>query len=127
MTGLRQKDGKYFYDVKLTLETASAVAGKAKVQVIEDLGAGDVEKLSELVDLDGKRDLVLSVPAGDLRERKVRVALVDPADGNMLAGRAIDDMSALSVITKAFVGRSYYTSEDAAAIRLELGLAGGHA
>ena len=120
--GLRQKEGKYFYDVKLTLETASSVAGKAKVQVIEDLGAGEIEKLSELVDLDGKRELVLSVPAGELRERKVRIVLVDPTDGNMLAVRTIDDMSALSAIKKAFVGRSYYTSEEAAAIRLELGL-----
>jgi len=120
--GLRQKDGQYFYDVKMTLKTASPVAGKAKVQVIEDLGAGDVEKTSELVDLEGTRELVLSVPAGDLRERKVRVALVDPADGNTLDSRAIGDMSALSVIRKALVGRSYYTTEDAVAIRLEFGL-----
>ena len=122
VAGLQQKDGKYFYDVNLTLETASATAGTAKILVIEDIGAGAVEKSSELVELDGKRELVLSVPAGDLRERKVRVAIVDPTDGNLLAGMTIENLSALSVIKKAFVGRSYYTSEKAVAIRLELGL-----
>ncbi len=121
--GFREQTGEYVYDVNLTLTRYTPVAGQVRVKVVEDLGAGDVEKLSELVDMDTRtRELVLSVPAGDLRERRVRVELVDPADGNLLAGMAIEDLSALRVFKKAFAGRSYYTSEENARIHLEFGL-----
>ncbi len=121
--GFQEQAGEYVYDVKLTLTRYTPVAGKAVVKVIEDAGAGDVEKLSEPVDMDARtRELVLSVPAGDLRERRVRLELVDPADGNLLAGMAIEDVTALQVFKKAFAERSYYTIEENARIRLEFGL-----
>ncbi len=133
IVGWRRQAGQFFYDVKVTLQRFTGVAGQVKVQVLEDFGAGGVEKAFSIIDLDGKtgqragaeryqRDLILSVAAEDLRERQVRVALTDAADGSLLAAMAIADLSALNVIKQAFVGRSYYTIEENAEIRLEIGL-----
>ncbi len=125
VTGLREQDGQYFYDVKVTLMRFTPVAGKALVQVVETMDDKDVEKASELVDLNvSRRDLVLNVPAGDVREYeyKIRVAVVDPLGGSVLASTAIEDTSALNLFKKAFVGRSYYTTEPTAKIRLEFGI-----
>ncbi len=133
IAGWRRQAGQFFYDVKLTLQRFTGVAGQAKVRVLEDFGAGGVEKASAIVDLDGKtgkcagaeryqRDLILSVAAEDLRERQVSVALTDPTDGNLLAVMAVENMAALKAIKRVFVGRSYYTVEENAEIRLEFGL-----
>lgn len=120
--GLRQDGGLNFYDLQLTLDIATAVSGKLRVQVMEDFGEGEVETLAREVELKGFQELKLSVPAGDLRERKVKVVMSDPADGSSLARLEVRDVSALNIIRHAFVGRSYYTSEDMAEIRVELGL-----
>ncbi len=125
VTGLREQDGQYFYDVKVTLMRFTPVAGKALVRVVETMDGKEVEKASELVDLNvARRDLVLSVPAGDVCEceYKIRVEVVAPLDGSVLASTAIEDTSALNLFKKAFVGRSYYTAEPAAKIHLEFGI-----
>ncbi|MGI6088245.1 MAG: choice-of-anchor Q domain-containing protein [Kiritimatiellia bacterium] len=132
VTSYYAHDDKYFYDVKVTLMRYTEVAGRAEVRVMEDIGQGHCVKQTELVDLDGKpepgqvgpyqRNLVLRVPAGDLRERKVQITLIDAVTGNCLAGKTIEELSALQVVKEIFVGRSYYTSEAQVDIHLELGL-----
>lgn len=122
ITGLVQDGGTNFYVLKLQLEAVTPVTGMVSLCIFEDFGAGAVEAYAAPVNLSGVAEFEFKVPAGDLRQRKVAVFLRDPADGNLLAQRAVSDTSALDVIRRAFVGRSYYTSEDAADIRLELGL-----
>lgn len=120
--GLRQENNRNFYEVKLKLESATAVSGKARLSVMEEFGKGYVETLSREIELDGMSEITLAVPVVSFGERAVKIVLSDPANGNLLASRAISDTSALNVIKKAFVGRSYYTTEETAELRLELGL-----
>lgn len=120
ITELQDKGGVYFYGVRMLVDPT--VPGSAKVRVVEDFGAGEAVNFETLVDLEAKRELMFEVPAGELVERTVRVVLLDPKDGNLLASRQIEDISALAVIRQAYAGRNYYTSEKTIAIRLESGL-----
>ncbi len=122
IAGVRQVNGGNIYELELTLELVTSAAGPAQIKVLEDFGEGETVTASQTLELKGLEKLTLQVPAGDLRERKIKVALTDPADGNLLAARILTDTSALNIIRNAFAGRSYYTSEDMAEIRVELGL-----
>ncbi len=125
ITGVIRANGTNYYALALTLATATPEQGTAQMQIIENFGDGDVVTHHQTVELPGTLDLNLNLPAGVLRERKIKVVLADPADGNLLASLAVDDTSALKVLKKVVVGRSYYTSEDAAEIMVELGLPEG--
>ncbi|MGI6088300.1 MAG: hypothetical protein ACOYCD_10245 [Kiritimatiellia bacterium] len=124
ITGVQQDDGANYYSMELTLATATPEMGSAQLKIIENFGDDDVETYVQPVELHGVMDLSLKIPAGMLRERSINVVLTDPDNGNLLAAMAIDDTSALRVLKKVFVGRSYYTSEESAEIRVELGLPG---
>ncbi len=122
IAGVGQAEGRNIYNLRVTLDITTAVAGAARLQVMEDFGDGERESFTQDVELRGRRELELPIPAGDLRRREVRAVLRHPADGNLLAARAVEDTAALSLIRKTFAGRSYYTTETEAAIRVELGL-----
>ena len=70
----------------LLFETvAESTTGPAELKVMEDFGKGEVEALSQSVDLKGRTELDLKIPAGDLQARKVKVVLKNPANGLLLA------------------------------------------
>ncbi len=122
IAGVRQDGGSNFYDLRVTLATATPVEGAAQLKVVEDFGAGAVERHAQLLEVRGALELDLQIPAGNLQERLVQVVLCNPDTGDLLASRQIEDTSALKIIKKAFAARSYYTSEESAGIRVELGL-----
>ncbi len=122
LDGLVRKEGRTCYALTVKVEAATPVAGRALACVEEDDGHGPAEVMAVPVEVRGAADLELAVPAGDLRRRRVRVLLRDPADGNLLAQRLVPDTSALEAIRRAFAGRSYYTTEEAADLRVDLGL-----
>ena len=123
VTGYRLDKGSNSYGVAVTLDTASPAAGSVLLAVVETVGGKDAECYADRIELDGGRKLELSIPTAGFQDRQVRVVLADPGNrANVLASMAVEDTSALSVIRKAFVGRSYYTCETSAAVRLEFGL-----
>lgn len=120
--GMRQAEDKNAYELMLALDLSTSVGGTARVKIMEDFGAGEVEAFVQTVDIKGAMTHALQVPSDGFRQRKVRVVLSDLENGNLLAACVIGDTSALNIIRNAFVGRSYYTSEENAAIHVELGL-----
>ena len=89
VTGVRKDEGANIYDLKVGLDTATPVAGRANLTVMEDFGEGEVEALRKSVSLEGPMELELGVPAGDLQARRVRVVLRDPVGGRLLAERVM--------------------------------------
>ena len=122
ITGVQQDNGANYYSMELTLATATPETGLAQLKIIENFGSDDVETFVQPVELHGVMNLNLKIPAGMLCERSINAVLTDPNNGNLLAAMAIDDTTALKVLKKVFAGRSYYTSEESAEIRVELGL-----
>ncbi len=120
--GLRLDGGTNVYDLRLALEPATPATGAVAVRVFEDSGRGATLALERAADVAGPVNLVLDVPSGDWRERTVRVVLADPRDGNLLAARTADNAAALKVLRDTVVGRSYYTTETQAVLRVALGL-----
>ncbi|MBT3374018.1 MAG: hypothetical protein HN742_30455 [Lentisphaerae bacterium] len=123
VTGYREREGKMAYGVNVALKTGSPVAGEADLLVTEGGSDGVREAYRKRVKLDGFRRVELSVPTKSFQDRRVTVSLVGAGEqGNVLASRDVTDTSGLSLISKAFVVRSYYTTEAAAQVRLEFGL-----
>ncbi len=122
ITGVRRDAGTNFYCLALTLATATPKTGAAQLKIIENFGQGAVTTYTQPVALSGVLDLFPMVPVGTWRERNITVVLEDPQNGNRLASFAIADTSALNVLKRVYAGRSYYTSEESADIRVELGL-----
>ncbi|MGI6087965.1 MAG: sugar-binding protein [Kiritimatiellia bacterium] len=122
VTGLTQEGGSNFYMLNLALKLPTPTGGTAGLQIREDFGEGEATTYEQTVELTGDLDLDLKVPAGDLRQRRIKAVLSDPADGNLLASLTLTDTAALNVLKKAFAGRSYYSVESAAEVRVELGL-----
>jgi hypothetical protein len=122
ITGIAQENGKVFYDLAINLDIATPAPGRAVLKIIEDFGEGEGLAFSQPVDLNGMLDLNPRVSLGDFRQRMVKIALVDCRTGSLLAERVIGDTSRLNVIRRVFAGRSYYTTEEFADVRVELSL-----
>ncbi len=122
ITGIVQENGKMFYELALVLDIATPAPGKAILKIIEDFGEGEVVAFSQPVELNGMLELQPRVALGDFRQRTVKIVLADSLTGNLLADRMVNDTSRLSVIRRAFAGRSYYTTEEYAEVRAELSL-----
>lgn len=120
--GLRNEGGKNFYYLGLSLETATPVAGKLRLEVREDCFGVETNSYAQDMELSGKTNLTLAIPAGELRERGIRVMLLDVASGGQLGCAAVRNTSVLNVLKDIYVGRSYYTVEENADIRVELSL-----
>ncbi len=122
-TGYGQVNGKLTYGVALAVETGSPVGGAAGVRVVEDRGTGPVEVHAQTVNLEGGsvKELALNVPIEDFIERQVTVQLVESGrPANVLTESELDAQS-LRVLSRAFVGLSYVTTEPMP-VRLEFGL-----
>jgi hypothetical protein len=122
IAGVRQDGGSNYYDLRVTLATATPVPGVAQLKVVEDFGAGEAASHAQPLELRGTLELDLRIPAGNLQEHLVKIVVCDPDSGNLLASKQVEDTSALKIIKKAFAARSYYTSEESAGICVELGL-----
>ncbi len=122
VTGLRQAGGRAVYGVRAELDLDTPVAGAARACVVETLGDGAVTAAVRDIQLTGRQTVEWEVAPADWGARDVRVQVRDPADGNLLAERRIDDTAAIRVIRKACAGRHYYASEPTAEFRVEVGL-----
>ncbi len=124
LTGLRQADGRVVYGVRAELDLATPLAGAVRACVVEETDGTPAEAASRDVELAGAQTVEWDIAPEDWGPRTVRVQLRDPADGNLLAERRIDDTGAIRAIRDAFAVRSYYASEQTADIRVDLGLPG---
>ncbi len=122
VTGLVQEGGSNLYCLNLTLKLLSPTPGSALMKIMEDFGDGAVESFAQTVELQGDVNLEVKIPAGELRERRIKAVLTDPMGGNLLASAVIADTAALNVLKNMFAGRSFYSVEPTADIRVELGL-----
>lgn len=111
------------YDLALTLEPATEGSGEIELVVIEEENGSDREVYVQKVILESgaSKSLILTVPTSRFVERAVRVQLrAVGSPGNVLGERDISNPAALNILQKAFVGRSYYTTEKTADILIEL-------
>ncbi len=124
IAGYHQQDDRICYVINALLKSGSPMCGMAELQVVEDDGRAETVRHREQVKLaPAESRLPIIIPVTEFRDRKVKLLLVAPDNpANVLAFNEITDVSALSVIRRAFAGRSFYSSEDAADIILELGL-----
>ncbi len=110
----------YSYNMTLSLSTATRIGGTADVWVIETRDGAAVEHQCRPVELPRENKVVVSVPLNDFNERAIRVILRDQG-GSLLAAAAVPDSRHLAIVRDAFVGRSYYTTETNAELRIALG------
>ncbi len=111
----------YFYPITLTLSPATAVGGKAEIWVVETQDGKMTEHKCQTVALKQPEKIIVKAPLANFNERAILVALRDHA-GSLLASANIADTSGLAIVKDAFVGRSYYTTEQNAELKVVLGV-----
>ncbi len=114
------KNGSFF-PVKIAMSCASAVAGKVKVNVIDQISGKPAQTISRTIKLDGSKKLNVNVPVKSFDSRKVSVKLVSPDSGLLLAETPVTDTSPLQVMRKIIPNRNYYTTEKNAFLKLVFG------
>ncbi len=120
VSGYRLKDGNIVYGMKVTILNETSVPGKAMIKVFEEINKINKLKLTKRLNVKGAVDLPLEIPADNFDNRKIKVVLMD-GNGGMIDSKPADS-SNLNIFRKAFAGRSYYTDEKSAIIRIETGL-----
>lgn len=124
LAGYVLDNGQLSYGVDLAVESGSPVAGTVELILLEERGAGFAEIHAERLnlagmDIQGKK---LSIPVEGFADRRIMARLVDGASrADILAERELDT-AVLQAVKRVFVARSYYTTEPAAQIRVELGM-----
>ena len=122
LSRFRQQEARCSYNVAVSLIVGTPVSGDATVRVLEDQDDGYVERAVETVRVDGAKRLSLDVPVTDFRPRAVTVVVEDPATGDRLAQRAIDDTAILNVVKEVVSELSYYTAEEHARLKVAFSL-----
>jgi hypothetical protein len=111
----------YYYPITLTLSPATSIGGEAEIWVIEIQADKVTEHKCQTIALKQPEKVVVKVPLVNFSERTIVVALRDQT-GSLLASADIADSKALSIVRDAFVGRSYYTTEQDAELKVTFGI-----
>lgn len=115
------KSGAYSYPLTLFLSPGTETTGSVEVFILEEQNERKVEHKGGLIVLDAAKQVTIDVPLENFMQRSITVVLRDQS-GGLLASRSVDDIGNFAIVTDAFVGRSYYTSEENAEIKVVFGV-----
>lgn len=102
------------YTLAFDVQNAFATPGAAEVVVRDMPVDGEPVELREPLPLAGeeRRSLALQVPVGTPGARRMEVALLDAASGEVMQSRTLtEEQTAALELLEAYLDRSYYTDE----------------
>lgn len=117
-----RENGACLYTVKLGIKAYGRKRGRVRVRVVDAPGKGEPGSTIEDFRLagDGVDEVSLKVPVANVDAREVSVHLLEPGTDRLLQEWKIRDTSVLSLVSDPLPDRTYYTTEDKAAIRCRL-------